>query len=110
MAEVESEAERLAEVLKALGHPARLRIYARLSSGCTPGVASDPDCVRACVGDIAVNLGIAPSTVSHHLKELRRVGLIRMRRAGQSVECWAEPEGLKLVADLSERVHALGNE
>jgi ArsR family transcriptional regulator len=49
---------------------------------------------RACVGDLAAGLALAPSTVSHHLKELRQCGLIHMERRGQHVQCWAEPETL----------------
>jgi ArsR family transcriptional regulator len=43
-------------------------------------------------------LGIVPSTVSHHIKELRRAGLIRMERRGQKIECWVDPEVLKELA------------
>ena len=50
--------------------------------------------MRACVGDLGAKLGIAPSTVSHHLKELRRSGLIHMERSGQKVACWVEPDSL----------------
>jgi len=32
-------------------------------------------------------MNISPSTVSHHLKELRNAGLIQMKRRGQKVEC-----------------------
>ena len=35
-----------------------------------------------------------------HLKELRRVGLIHMKRAGQHVECWADPEALARLGDF----------
>jgi DNA-binding transcriptional ArsR family regulator len=33
-------------------------------------------------------LRIGQPTVSHHLKELARAGLIRTRKKGQSTECW----------------------
>lgn len=39
-----------------------------------------------CVADLSSGLGIAPSTVSHHLKELRQSGLITMGRQGRRVE------------------------
>lgn len=51
-----------------------------------------------CVGEIGKNLGIVPSTVSHHLRELRRAGLIRMERRGQKVECSVDPETLQTLA------------
>jgi ArsR family transcriptional regulator len=47
------------------------------------------------VGDIGKELDIVPSTVSHHIKELRRAGLIKTRRNGQNIECWVDPEILE---------------
>ena len=56
--------------------------------------------MRSCVSDLGTDLGIAPSTVSHHLKELRRAGLIRMQRSRQNVECWVDPGSLDELADF----------
>jgi ArsR family transcriptional regulator len=36
-----------------------------------------------------------PSTISHHLKELRQAGLIQMERRGQKMECWIDPNTVK---------------
>jgi len=47
-----------------------------------------------CVGDLGEGLDIAASTLSHHLKELNRAGLVRMERRGKHIECWLEPEVL----------------
>ena len=58
--------------------------------------------MRRCVGVIGGDLEIAPSTVSHHLKELRQAGLVHMERRGQTIECWVEPETLRLLADFFE--------
>ena len=57
----------------ALGHPARLRTLAMLRSG------------ELCVCQITAVLELAPSTVSAHLKELRRAGLVSERKAGRWV-------------------------
>ena len=56
----------LADLAKALGHPARLRILEIL--------AQTPGCL---CGDIVDRLPLAQATVSQHLKELKRVGLIQ---------------------------------
>jgi ArsR family transcriptional regulator len=86
-----------AEIFKALSNPNRLRIFLRLASCCAPGTRAsidtdvDPEGC-ACVGELGQDLGIVPSTISHHIKELRRAGLIRMERRGQKIECWIDPE------------------
>ena len=89
--------EKFAEMFKALSNPHRLRIFLRLVSCCQPGTVTSLDesfgsegC--ACVGELGQDLGIVPSTISHHIKELRQAGLIRMERKGQKIECWVDPE------------------
>lgn len=55
----------LADVAKALAHPARISILKFLSK------------TNSCMcGDIVESLPLAQSTVSQHLKELKKVGLI----------------------------------
>ncbi len=92
--------QRFAAVFGALSNPNRLRIFLRLVSCCgpeTPGLTEEE--ATACVGELGKDLGIAPSTVSHHIKELHRSGLIRMERRGQRVACWVDRATLR---DLSE--------
>ncbi|GAB4242055.1 MAG: hypothetical protein Kow00109_17700 [Acidobacteriota bacterium] len=60
--------ENVAAVCRALGHPNRLRIVAMLEGG------------PLCSCQITAVLGIAPSTVSAHLKELVRVGVVETWR------------------------------
>ncbi|MBD3334403.1 MAG: metalloregulator ArsR/SmtB family transcription factor [Candidatus Eisenbacteria bacterium] len=90
------DVDRLADTFKALSNPHRLRIFLRLVSCCA---ATDSRCaeseLKSCAGEIGNDLGIAPSTVSHHLKELRRAGLIRMERRGKMVDCSIDPQNLQ---------------
>ena len=95
-------AEAHAARFRALGHPARLRIFLRLASCCPVGASCATEEMRRCVGVIGADLGLAPSTVSHHLKELRQAELIHMERNGQTVECWVEPETLRALSELFE--------
>jgi ArsR family transcriptional regulator, arsenate/arsenite/antimonite-responsive transcriptional repressor len=85
---------KLADMFKALSNPNRLKIYMSLIEYCTPGKKHMSDSCNpegcACVGELGKNLGIVPSTVSHHMKELRQAGLINMERKGQKIECWVE--------------------
>ena len=56
----------LADVAKSLSHPARIRILKILTE------------MNVCMcGDIVELLPLSQSTVSQHLKELKRVGLIQ---------------------------------
>ena len=86
--------DRMAGMLKALGNPHRLRLYLTLVSCCPPGTECriEEEAVPQCVGDLARELDLAPSTVSHHLKELRTSGLLEMERRGQRIECRASAE------------------
>lgn len=60
------EQNRLADLAKALAHPARIAILQLL-------VAK-----KACIcGDLVDELPLAQPTVSQHLNELKRIGLIR---------------------------------
>lgn len=92
--------ERQAERFKALGNPHRLAVFRRLVSCCEPGTACSADGARLCVGDLGRGLDIAPSTLSHHLRELARTGLVRTERRGKTVECWVEPDVLEELASF----------
>lgn len=60
---------------------------------------------RCCsVGELARALGVSPSTVSHHLGELRRCGLVRTARRGRHVYCWPDGAAMRrLAAWLADR-------
>ena len=60
---------------------------------CEPGTKCEAEeATKFCVGELGEGLDIAPSTLSHHLKELNRAGLVSMERRGKNVECWVDPE------------------
>ncbi|MCW8957155.1 MAG: metalloregulator ArsR/SmtB family transcription factor [Gammaproteobacteria bacterium] len=91
--------EAQAAQFKALSNPHRLALFKRLMSCCVPGtVCSADEATRYCVGELGEGLDIAPSTLSHHLKELNRAGLIQMERQGKTIQCWVEPEVLDELA------------
>jgi ArsR family transcriptional regulator len=91
-----NDIEKFADIFKALSNPNRLQIFLRLVSCCAPGTVCSVDSEGgAFVGDLSKDLEIVPSTVSHHIKELRQAGLIKMKRKGQKIECWVEPEVLE---------------
>jgi DNA-binding transcriptional ArsR family regulator len=65
--------EALAETFRILGDPTRVRILDVLANG------------ELCVCDIAELVGISESAVSHQLRLLRGLRLVRPRRAGRQV-------------------------
>jgi len=97
-----TDADKYATMFKALSNPHRLNVFMRLASSCcVEGQAcSDDGQICECVGALGKDLGIAPSTVSHHLKELHRSGLIKMKRHGQRMECWVDPDVLNALVDF----------
>lgn len=93
----DEDIERFAGMFKALSAPTRLRIFLQLVSCCC-GQACGAAEARMCVGAVGRELPVASSTLSHHFKELRAAGLIRMQRRGKFVECWVEPRVLSQLA------------
>lgn len=65
-----------AKALAALGHDARLSIFRLL-------VKAGEDGLR--VGDIGEHLGLAPSTLAHHLAALVDAGLVLQEKQGREV-------------------------
>lgn len=86
-------------MFKALANPHRLALFHRLASCCMPGTrCNQEEALRHNVGALGEGLEIAPSTLSHHLKELNRAGLVQMQRRGKHVECWVDPSTLDELA------------
>ena len=72
---------KLATMMKALAHPARIAIIQFLVKQ------------NACVcGDIVDQLGLAQSTISQHLKELKNSGLVQGNVEGTSVCYCIDPK------------------
>jgi DNA-binding transcriptional ArsR family regulator len=64
----------MSEILKAFGHPARLEIVKFL--------INSPTCI---CGDIVEFLPLSQSTVSKHLSELKKAGVIKGTISGNSI-------------------------
>ncbi len=45
----------------------------------------DIDQVENCQKEFAIHLNLAPSTISHHFKELRLAGLLKMQKQGKNI-------------------------
>jgi ArsR family transcriptional regulator len=81
--------EELADLSKAVGHPARVAILRLLARR------------EACIcGDIVDELPLAQSTVSQHLKVLKEAGLIRGDIDGPRVCYCVEPRTLRRLKAL----------
>jgi ArsR family transcriptional regulator len=82
----EEEITRYADMFSAMGTVPRLRIMRTLLSAHPDGMV---------VGDVGNDLGIAASTLSHHLEKLRNEGLVRVTREGTYLWYSANAEALQ---------------
>lgn len=80
-------AQTVARAAKALADPVRVRAAWALALG-----------TELCVCDLAWVVGVAPNLVSHHLRVLRRAGLVTSRRDRKLVMCRLTPNGSALLA------------
>lgn len=68
------EQNEIAAIAKVLGHPARIAIIDFIIK------------LKSCVcGDLVKDIGLAQPTISQHLKELKKVGIIKGTIEGTSV-------------------------
>jgi ArsR family transcriptional regulator, arsenate/arsenite/antimonite-responsive transcriptional repressor len=73
--------------LKALADPVRVKLVSLLFSS---------EAGEECSSDLAGTVGLTESTVSHHLTQLRRAGLVESERRGMNV--YHRPRRESLVA------------
>ena len=87
------DCEKTAEVLKALGHPTRIKIVKYLADG------------EKCVKEIWQELGIPQPTVSQHINILKNAGIISLDRDGVKT-CYKieNPKVVEIIKLLSEEV------
>jgi DNA-binding transcriptional ArsR family regulator len=82
------------EALGALAQPSRLELFRLLVRRGPEGLAA---------GDLAQRLSIPATTLSFHLSQLTRAGLLTARRAGRSIVYAADYDGMRaLMAYLTE--------
>ncbi|WP_256012020.1 ArsR/SmtB family transcription factor [Desertivirga xinjiangensis] len=80
------EQNRLATMLKALAHPARIAILQEIIKR------------KTCIcGGLVEELGLAQATISQHLKELKNAGLIQGTIEGVSICYCINPENWTLL-------------
>ena len=115
---IETSNAPLAGVFKALGDPTRLGIFQALRCCAAQPCGMQADGVEVdeegqvrpsgslSVGEVCCRIGGSNSTISHHLKELRLAGLIRMEKRGRWIYCSINPEALRLIRGFVEEENA----
>jgi DNA-binding transcriptional ArsR family regulator len=89
--------ERLAEIFKALGDPTRVRLLSALGTA------------ELCVCDLATLLAVSESAISHQLRLLRSLRLVRARRDGRMVFYRLDDEHIaRLLAQGREHAEEAG--
>lgn len=91
-----NELEQLAELHKAMGDYTRMRILWHLMEK------------ESCVGELAQQIGVTESAISHQLRALRIVRLVQSRKVGKNVVYSLQDEHIKWIleetyAHISER-------
>jgi DNA-binding transcriptional ArsR family regulator len=81
-----NDVEKYADMFSAMGTESRLRILRLLLSAHPEGMV---------VGDVADELAIPASTLSHHLDKLRHENLVQVRREGTFLRYTANTEALE---------------
>lgn len=84
-----ADAERLAELLRALADPVRLQLLSLVMS-----------CDSACICDLTDPVGLSQPTVSHHMKVLVQAGLLTREKRGRWAHYSVVPQAFSDLAGL----------
>jgi len=88
------EAQQLAQVLKAIADPTRLRLMSLIGAH---------ENGEACVCDLTEPLGVSQPTVSHHLKVLLDTGILGREQRGRWAYYRIVPDALTALAAIIAR-------
>src|SRR5215208_6323954 len=93
----ERAAEELAATFAVLGDPTRVRLVDALAHG------------ELCVSDLSAVVGLSESAVSHQLRLLRSLRIVRARRAGRQVYYQLDDSHIRTLLDRGGRRAAAGD-
>ena len=79
---LEDDLDQIAECLKALAHPARIRILEELRRG------------RKCVNELSERIGMAQANLSQHLGLLKNTGWVKRKKEAVYVYYSLSDEGI----------------
>lgn len=70
------EALHVAKIAKVFGHPARIAIIQHISN-----------CTKGCnCNDLVQEIGLAQPTISQHLSEIKKIGLLNLNEKGKKLD------------------------
>ena len=80
--------ENIAELFKAFGDPTRVQILSLLRQ------------LELCVGDIAEGVGLSQSAISHQLRLLKQMHLIKYHREGKNIVYALADDHVRTILDM----------
>lgn len=86
----EEQLFRMSELFKAFADSTRIKILYLLFAE------------EHCVGDIAADVGVSQSAISHQLKLLKQMRLVRSRREGKTIYYGLADEHVKTIIDMAK--------
>lgn len=87
----------MADRLKALSDPTRLRLFSMISAG-----------GEQCACDLTEPLGVSQPTVSHHLRVLGEAGLVHREQRGKWAYYSVDREELAAISEFLDPAAVLG--